>query len=118
MLTADAWRAGRLIVDTGIHALAWSRQQAVDWFGTHTPLPQVVIEAEVNRYITYPGQALAYMVGRLELVRLRREAAGRLGDRFDLRTFHDLLLATGPLPLPAMTAVVERWTGSADAARA
>lgn len=110
MLTADAWRAGRLVVDTGIHALGWSRQQAVDWLGVHAPLPQVVVEAEVNRYITYPGQALAYMVGRLELVRLRREATERLGDRFELQTFHDVVLRAGPLPLPAMAGVVERWT--------
>ncbi len=110
MLTADAWRAGRLVVDTGIHAFGWSRQQAVDWLGTHVPLPQAVVEAEVNRYVTCPGQALAYMVGRLELVRLRREATERLGKRFDLRAFHDVVLQAGPLPLPAMAGVVERWT--------
>jgi uncharacterized protein (DUF885 family) len=110
MLTADTWRAGRLVVDTGIHVLGWTRQQAMDWLGAHAPLPPVVIEAEVNRYITYPGQALAYMVGRLELVRLRRVASERLGDRFDLRAFHDVVLQAGPLPLPAMAGVVERWT--------
>ncbi len=110
MLTADAWRAGRLVVDTGIHALGWSRQDAVDWLAAHAPLSQLVVEAEVNRYITYPGQALSYMVGRLELVRLRRDAAERLGDRFDLRTFHDVVLRAGPLPLPAMAGVVARWT--------
>lgn len=116
MLTADMWRAGRLVVDTGIHAFGWGRQQAVDWFRTHTPLPPVVIEAEVNRYIANPGQALAYMVGRLELVRLRRDAAARLGARFDLRSFHDVVLRAGPLPLPAMAGVVERWAATAGAA--
>ncbi len=109
MLTADMWRAGRLVVDTGIHLMGWTRQQAVDWFRANVPLPRVTIEAEVNRYIVYPGQALAFMVGRLELIRLRREAAERLGGRFALRDFHDVMLGAGPLPLAAMGGVVERW---------
>ncbi|HTX62778.1 MAG TPA: DUF885 domain-containing protein [Acidimicrobiales bacterium] len=109
MLSADVWRAGRLVVDTGIHALGWSRQDAVDWFGAHAPLSQLVVESEVNRYITYPAQALSYMVGRLELVRLRQDASERLAERFDLATFHDVVLRAGPLPLPAMAGVVERW---------
>jgi len=115
MLTADAWRAGRLVVDTGLHHFGWGRQRAVDWFSTHTPLARVVIEAEVNRYITSPGQALAYMVGRMELERLRRVAQDGLGDRFDLRAFHDAVLEAGPVPLPAMAALVERWVGSVAA---
>jgi uncharacterized protein (DUF885 family) len=115
MLTADAWRAGRLVVDTGIHHLGWSRQQAVNWFLTRTPLAGVVIEAEVNRYITWPGQALAYMVGRMELVGIRRMAQDSLGDRFDLRAFHDVVLEAGPVPLPAMAGLVERWVDSASA---
>jgi uncharacterized protein (DUF885 family) len=112
MLTADAWRAGRLVVDTGIHHLGWGRQQAVNWFSTRTPLSRVVIESEVNRYITWPGQALGYMVGRIELVRLRRFAQDSLGVRFDLRAFHDVMLEAGPVPLPAMAALVERWIAS------
>jgi uncharacterized protein (DUF885 family) len=112
MLTADVWRAGRLVVDTGIHHLGWSRTDAVSWFSTHTPLASVVIESEVNRYITLPGQALAYMVGRIELVRLRRMAQVHLAERFDLRAFHDTVLAAGPVPLPAMAALVERWVAS------
>ncbi|HVC14944.1 MAG TPA: DUF885 domain-containing protein [Acidimicrobiales bacterium] len=117
MLTADMWRAGRLVVDTGIHAQGWTRERAVEWFGAHTPLPAVVIEAEVNRYIANPGQALAYMVGRVELVRLRREATERLGARFDLRGFHDVVLRAGPLPLPAMAGVVERWAAKVGETR-
>jgi uncharacterized protein (DUF885 family) len=113
MLEADIWRAGRLVVDTGIHHRGWSRRQAVDWFSANTPLAELVIESEVNRYITYPGQALAYMVGRIELERLRREATEALGAAFDLRAFHDVVLRAGPLPLPAMAGVISRWVDPA-----
>ena len=109
LFAADSWRATRLVVDTGLHALGWSRQQAVDWMAAHTPLPRLEVEAEIDRYISFPGQALAYMVGRREIVRLRREAATRLGARFDLRDFHDLVLRAGILPLPALARTVERW---------
>lgn len=109
MLTAEMWRAGRLVVDTGIHLLGWSRQQAVGWFSANVALPQIVIDAEVNRYITFPGQALSAMVGRLEFEHLRSDAALRLGDRFDLRAFHDVVVRAGPLPLAAMAGVVDRW---------
>ncbi len=109
LFVADAWRASRLVVDTGLHAMGWTREQALDWMGAHTPLPRIELESEVDRYISYPGQALAYMVGRREIVRLRSEAAGRLGARFDLRAFHDLVLRAGILPLPALAGVVERW---------
>jgi len=110
MLTADAWRAGRLVVDTGLHHLGWGRQQAVDWMQEHTPLATLDIGTEIDRYITYPGQALSYMVGRLEISRLRRHGEGRLGARFDLRAFHDLILEVGALPLAALAGAVERWT--------
>ncbi len=75
--------------------------------GAHTPLPRIELESEVDRYISYPGQALAYMVGRREIVRLRTEAADRLGARFDLRAFHDLVLRAGILPLPALAGIVD-----------
>ena len=110
LFVADAWRASRLVVDTGLHAMGWTRQQALDWMGAHTPLPRIELESEVDRYISYPGQALAYMVGRREIVRLRTEAADQLGARFDLRVFHDLVLRAGILPLPALAGVVARWT--------
>lgn len=118
MLTADMWRAGRLVVDTGIHLMSWTRQRAVDWYCANVPLPRVTVEAEVNRHLTCPATAFAYMVGRLELVRLRREAAGRLASRFDLSAFHDVVLGAGPLPLAAMAGVVDRWTARLGAPRA
>jgi len=111
LFTADSWRASRLVVDTGLHAMGWTRQQALDWMSEHTPLPRIEIESEVDRYISYPGQALAYMVGRREIVRLRAAAADALGARFDLRDFHDLVLRAGILPLPALARTVERWMG-------
>jgi uncharacterized protein (DUF885 family) len=109
LFAADSWRASRLVVDTGLHALGWSRQQAVDWLASNTPMPRIEVESEVDRYISYPGQALAYMVGRREIVRLRALASDRLGTAFDLRQFHDLLLRVGMLPLPALARTVERW---------
>jgi uncharacterized protein (DUF885 family) len=109
LFAADSWRASRLVVDTGLHSLGWSRQQGVDWLATHTPLPRLEVEAEIDRYISFPGQALAYMVGRREIVRLRTTAAEGLGARFDLRDFHDLVLRAGILPLPALARTVERW---------
>ncbi|GAA3825296.1 DUF885 domain-containing protein [Amycolatopsis tucumanensis] len=107
MLTMDSMRAGRLVVDTGLHAKGWSRQQAVDYLREHTPMPQVEIESEVDRYIAYPGQALAYMVGRLEIQRVRARAEQALGERFDIRAFHDLVLGGGALPLSVLEAVVD-----------
>ncbi len=109
LFAADSWRASRLVVDTGLHALGWSRGQAVDWMAAHTPIPRLEVETEIDRYISFPGQALAYMVGRREIVRLRAVATERLGERFDLREFHDLVLRAGILPLPALARTVERW---------
>jgi uncharacterized protein (DUF885 family) len=109
LFAADAWRASRLVVDTGLHALGWTRQQAVDYLAGHTPIPRIEVESEVDRYISFPGQALAYMVGRREIVRLRTAAADTLGARFDLKEFHDLVLRAGILPLPALARTVERW---------
>jgi uncharacterized protein (DUF885 family) len=114
LFAADAWRASRLVVDTGLHAMGWSRQRAIDWMSAHTPLPPLEVEAEIDRYISFPGQALAYMVGRREIVRLRAEATAALGGRFDLREFHDLVLRAGILPLPALARTVERWVARAS----
>jgi uncharacterized protein (DUF885 family) len=109
MLSADSMRAGRLVVDTGLHAKGWSRQQAVDFLRENTPMAEVEIQAEIDRYIGYPGQALSYMVGRLELQRLRSVAQEALGERFDLRAFHDLVLGGGALPMSVLEGVVEDW---------
>jgi uncharacterized protein (DUF885 family) len=107
MLSFDSWRACRLVVDTGLHAFGWGRDQAVDYMLANSALTRTNIENEVDRYVAWPGQALAYMVGRLELVRLRREAAARRGGDFDLRAFHDLVLGTGGVPLAVLAEVVD-----------
>lgn len=112
MLSMDSMRAGRLVVDTGLHAKGWSRQQAIDFLDRNTPMPSVEIVAEVDRYIGYPGQALSYMVGRLEIQRLRAEAERALEERFDIRAFHDLVLGGGALPLSVLADVVSAWVGA------
>jgi uncharacterized protein (DUF885 family) len=108
MLSFDSWRACRLVVDTGLHQFGWSRDQAIDYLLANSALTRTNIENEVDRYVADPGQALAYMVGRLELVRLRGLAQDRLGGRFDLRAFHDLVLGTGGVPLTVLAQVVDR----------
>ncbi|MEJ2857161.1 MULTISPECIES: DUF885 domain-containing protein [unclassified Saccharothrix] len=112
MLAMDSMRAGRLVVDTGLHAHGWSRAQAVAYLTENTPLAPVEIESEVDRYIAAPGQALSYMVGRLEIQRIRAAAEQALGDRFDIRAFHDLVLGGGPLPLAVLDEVVRDWVTS------
>ena len=107
MLSFDSWRACRLVVDTGLHQLGWSRDQAIDYLLANSALTRTNVENEVDRYVAWPGQALAYMVGRLELVRLRELAQARLGGRFDLRAFHDVVLGTGGVPLSVLAQVVE-----------
>jgi uncharacterized protein (DUF885 family) len=109
MLTNDSMRAARLVVDTGLHAHGWSRRQAVDYMTANTPMALIEIESEVDRYIAAPGQALGYMVGRLELERIRAAAEAALGDRFDIRSFHDTVLGSGPLPLLVLDQVVRAW---------
>ncbi|SDU34093.1 DUF885 domain-containing protein [Jiangella alkaliphila] len=109
MLSEDSMRACRLVVDTGLHAKGWSRQQAVDFMVANTATSRLEIETEVDRYISAPGQALAYMVGRLEIQRIRAAAAATVGDRFDLRAFHDVVLGNGPLPMSVLDDVVGAW---------
>jgi len=117
MLTLDSLRAARLVVDTGLHAKGWSRQQAVDYMNANTPVAPIEIESEVDRYIAAPGQALAYMVGRLEIERIRAEAERALGDRFDIRGFHDTVLGSGPLPLVVLDELVRSWVDSRQSIR-
>jgi len=102
MLSYDAWRASRLVVDTGMHALAWSRGQAIEFMTAHTALAPNNIANEVDRYIGWPGQALAYKIGQLEIRRLRAEAEAALGASFDIRGFHDAVLSHGALPLSVL----------------
>jgi uncharacterized protein (DUF885 family) len=109
ILSFDAWRAGRLVVDTGMHALGWSRDRAIEFLKGHTALGVNNIANEVDRYIVWPGQALAYKIGQLEIVRLRSEARRRLGERFDIRSFHDAVLGAGAVSLPLLVDNVEAW---------
>jgi uncharacterized protein (DUF885 family) len=106
MLSADSMRACRLVVDTGMHALGWSRRQAVEYMLDNSPMREGHITAEVDRYAVTPGQALSYMIGRLEIQRIRRAAEDRLGEAFDIRAFHDAVLDSGPMPLGLLDQVV------------
>lgn len=108
-LNEEMLRAARLVVDTGIHALGWSRKQAIDYLNTHTANPPQDNEAEVDRYIAQPAQALGYKIGQLRIAALRERAGAVLGRRFDLRRFHDAVLAGGALPLDELQRQVERW---------
>src|SRR5215207_8813027 len=112
MLAGDSTRAARLVVDTGIHALGWGRQRVIDFLRTNTPMPPVDMEQETNRYIADPGQALAYMVGRLEIERIRAGARRALGERFDIRGFHDAVLSNGEVPLGALAEVIDEWVAA------
>lgn len=106
MLTMDSVRACRLVVDTGLHALGWSRQQAIDYMVANSPMSRANVTSEVNRYAVLPGQACGYMIGRLELLRIRREAEERQGDAFDIKAFHDAVLDGGSLPLGVLDTIV------------
>jgi uncharacterized protein (DUF885 family) len=101
-LTYEMWRACRLVVDTGLHALGWSRDKAIAYMAGHTALSLHEVTTETDRYISWPGQALAYKMGELKIRELRRMAEADLGPRFDLRAFHDAVLANGPVPLPVL----------------
>ena len=108
-LRMEIFRAARLVVDTGIHALGWKRQQAIDWMTERTGMARADVEAEVDRYYVWPGQALGYKIGQLKLIELREKARAALGERFDLRRFHMVLLDQGPLPLPVLEQQVDAW---------
>ncbi len=114
MLSYDAWRASRLVVDTGMHAKGWSREQAVTFMLEHTALAENNVRNEVDRYIGWPGQALAYKVGQLTIWRLRRNAERKLGPRFAIKGFHDVVLGAGPVTLPVLESIVARWVASRE----
>lgn len=109
MLTGDSLRAGRLVVDTGIHALGWSRRRAIEFLADHSPMSLHEIAEEIDRYIATPGQALAYMLGRLEIESLRSESEARLGSAFDIKGFHRTVLGNGAMPLGTLRSLVRDW---------
>ena len=109
MVSADAWRACRLVVDTGLHALGWTRQQAVDYMHDWSAIDEPSVQVEVDRYIGMPGQALAYKVGQREIFRLRDKAEIALGNRFEIKDFHDVCLGSGNITLPILGDLVEAW---------
>ncbi len=108
-LTYDQWRAVRLVVDTGIHYMGWTRQQAIDYFLENAAKTEADVVNEIDRYIAWPGQALAYKIGQMKILELRARAEAALGDRFDIRAFHDTLLSTGAVPLEIVERTVNDW---------
>jgi uncharacterized protein (DUF885 family) len=111
------WRACRLVIDTGMHVMRWTREQAVGCLRENSALAPAEIEFEVDRYIAWPGQALAYKIGELELVRFRERAEQQLAARFDVRAFHDLVLGAGALPLDLLGERVDHWIESRRSAQ-
>jgi uncharacterized protein (DUF885 family) len=108
-LQGDIWRAIRLVVDTGVHSQHWTRQQMVDYFHEHSTIDETSIQAEVDRYIAWPGQALAYKIGQLEILKLRDNAKKDLGDKFDIRAFHDQVIDSGAMPLDVLDERITAW---------
>jgi len=117
-LSYEMWRAARLVIDTGIHTKGWSRQQAIDYLAGHTALSQHEVETEVDRYISWPGQALAYKLGEMTILRLRHQAEAALGPKFDQRKFHDVILGLGSVPLPLLEDQIARFIAENGAAPA
>lgn len=108
-LTFEAWRACRLVVDTGLHAFGWSRREAIDYMLANTALSERGVTSEIDRYITWPAQALSYKIGELKIKELRNKAEEALGDDFDLREFHDTVLGNGSLPIAVLEEIVDAW---------
>jgi len=108
-LTYEAWRAGRLVVDTGIHAFGWSRERAITFLLTNTALTKDEVADEIDRYITWPGQALSYKIGELKIRALRKKAEEALGANFDLRAFHDTVIGNGSLPIAILEDIIDDW---------
>jgi uncharacterized protein (DUF885 family) len=112
----EMWRAARLVIDTGIHHEGWAREQAISYLASHTALSQHEVETEVDRYISWPGQALSYKLGEMKIVELRARAEKALGAKFDLRAFHDAILAEGSVPLPLLEQRIDAWITKRKAA--
>jgi uncharacterized protein (DUF885 family) len=114
-LSYQMWRATRLVVDTGIHSKGWDKARAVAYMKDNTALTDANIDAEVNRYISVPGQALAYMIGKRKIEELRARSEKALGDRFDVRRFHDAVLGQGSVPMDALEAQIDAWIAAEKA---
>ena len=110
--TYEIWRAVRLVVDTGMHALGWSRQEAIDYFAENSSKQLHDITVEIDRYIVWPGQALAYKIGELKFKELRARASRQLGEDFDLRAFHDACLENGAIPMDVLDGHIDDWIAS------
>ena len=108
-LSLELWRAVRLVTDTGIHALRWSREDAIEYFQQNSLLSELDIVKEVERYVTNPGQAVSYKIGQLKIMELRQRAEAALGEDFDVRDFHAVVLADGAVPLDVLEANVDAW---------
>jgi uncharacterized protein (DUF885 family) len=115
-LEADIWRAIRLVVDTGVHSEGWTREQMVAYFHEHSAIDETSIQSEVDRYIAWPGQALAYKIGQMEILELRARAQKELGDKFDIRAFHDRVVDAGALPLDVLEQRIDAWIAAEKAA--
>jgi len=115
-LGTEAWRAVRLIVDTGIHSKKWTREQAIDFMVKSVPVSEEQARKEIERYVVIPGQATAYMIGKLKIKELRARAEEALRDDFDLREFHDEVLANGSVPLDVLDDLIDEWIASKKAA--
>ena len=115
-LENEMWRAIRLVVDTGVHSKHWTRQQMVDYFHKYTAMDEPNVQTEVDRYIAWPAQALAYKLGQLEILKLRQLAKDAMGEKFDIRAFHDEVLDEGALPLDVLDAQVTNWVNTQKSA--
>jgi len=111
-LSSELWRAIRLVVDTGLHAKGWTEQQAVDYFTANSPNAPATVKSEVQRYIVIPGQATAYKIGMSKILEMREKARAELGDKFDIKGFHDTVLGGGALPLSVLERRVDEWVDS------
>ena len=105
----ELWRAGRLVVDTGLHSKRWTREEAINYLAENTPNPQGDIVKAIERYIVMPGQATAYMIGKIKIVELREKAKAEMGDAFDIREFHDVFLSSGAVPLDILEERVDAY---------
>ena len=108
-VSTSLMRAARLVVDTGMHAFGWSRERALEFMADHVPMPREFLAAEIDRYVVIPGQALAYLTGKLEIARIREEARTRLGPAFSLPAFHGAVLDHGSLPMPTLARSITSW---------